>query len=483
MSVGRVLSSGLTRVTSSGAASFYTSEGDSITAGDDETESIHGDHIKTVRQHTDTSAVREQIYLSVFWQGGRIGLAYYNVETTQVHMMMDTIENEDFTLLQQVIRQIDPVAIVLSSKQDDRLIKAVKAIVGSHGDAEEDQDEILQFLPSIDFSIDICKRRILNLDLPSLPKHYTEAERTLYISSLVPFDHLNMVRATGGLIKFLEKMRVGVELEDAETRVPILDLKTFSIEDQLLLDDVAFCALQIFHKELHPSVYKSGQTSAKEGLSLFGILNRCRSQMGSRQMRIWFLRPLRNQMVLKQRYDAVSFFITPRNIEMVTALTDNLKHIRDMKKVLSRMQQSQASTGDWNALYRTVFHAICIGDLCKSQSSAVEIFRKVSHTFGEELHRIADLISKIVDFDEMSLQNRFVVKANVDADLDEKKRRYNGLPDFMTLIAKEELDRLSEEITECNVIYLPQLGYLLAIPKPTDGSDDQYAMEDLEFVN
>lgn len=131
----------------------------------------------------------------------------------------------------------------------------------------------------------------------------------------------------------------------------------------------------------------------------------------------------------------------------------------------------------------TVFHAICIGDLCKSQSSAVEIFRKVSHTFGEELHRIADLISKIVDFDEMSLQNRFVVKANVDADLDEKKRRYNGLPDFMTLIAKEELDRLSEEITECNVIYLPQLGYLLAIPKPIDGSDDQYAMEDLEFVN
>lgn len=27
-----------------------------------------------------------------------------------------------------------------------------------------------------------------------------------------------------------------------------------------------------------------------------------------------------------------------------------------------------------------------------------------------------------------------------------------------------------------------KLGYLLAIPKPSDGSDDQYAMEDLEFV-
>lgn len=37
------------------------------------------------------------------------------------------------------------------------------------------------------------------------------------------------VRATGGLLKFLEKMRVGVELEDADVRVPVLDLKVYSL--------------------------------------------------------------------------------------------------------------------------------------------------------------------------------------------------------------------------------------------------------------
>lgn len=57
------------------------------------------------------------------------------------------------------------------------------------------------------------------------------------------------------------------------------------------------------------------------------------------------------------------------------------------------------------------------------------------------------------------------MKPNVDAGLDEKKRTYNGLPDFMTKVAKEELNRLDDDITECNVIYLPQIGYLLAIPK------------------
>lgn len=484
MSTNRILSSGQgianRTVTSSGAASFYTTDGDSIIGADDEDESLHENHINPVRQRLESSTINDQIYMSIFWQGGRLGLAYYDIESTQIHMMMDSAEHDDFSLLQRVIRQINPVIIVLSSKQDDRLIKTLQPIVSM--ETEDETDDVIQFLPSIDFSADICKRRILNLDLPSLPKHYTESERTLYISSLVPFDNQCMIRATGGLLKYLEKMRVGIELEDTDVRVPILDVKTFTLEDQLLLDDIAFCALQIFHKELHPSVYKSGQTGAKEGLSLFGILNRCRSQIGSRQMRVWFLRPLRDQAVLKQRHDAVSFFITPRNIEIVSALSDNLKHVKDIQRVLSRMQQSQASIGDWQALYRTTYHAISIGDLCKSQSQSIDIFKKVSLKFGEELHRIANLISKIVDFDEMGIQNRFVVNPNVDEDLDEKKRRYNGLPDFMTQVAKEELNRLSEDITECNVIYLPQLGYLVAIPKTSDDTDDQYAIKDLEFV-
>jgi hypothetical protein len=38
-----------------------------------------------------------------------------------------------------------------------------------------------------------------------------------------------------------------------------------------------------------------------------------------------------------------------------------------------------------------------------------------------------------------------------------EKRTFNGLPDFMTRVAKEELSKLSKEITECNVIYLPQV--------------------------
>lgn len=39
--------------------------------------------------------------MSIFWQGGRLGLAYYDIESTQIHMMMDSIEHDDFSLLQR----------------------------------------------------------------------------------------------------------------------------------------------------------------------------------------------------------------------------------------------------------------------------------------------------------------------------------------------------------------------------------------------
>lgn len=45
-------------------------------------------------------------------------------------------------------------------------------------------------------AVELCKRRVLSVDLPSVPNHYTDCERTLYMSSLVPFDNISMVCIT-----------------------------------------------------------------------------------------------------------------------------------------------------------------------------------------------------------------------------------------------------------------------------------------------
>jgi len=38
-----------------------------------------------------------------------------------------------------------------------------------------------------------------------------------------------------------------------------------------------------------------------------------------------------------------------------------------------------------------------------------------------------------------------------------EKRTYNGLPDLMTRVACEEMNRMDDDIAECKVVYMPQV--------------------------
>jgi len=57
----------------------------------------------------------------------------------------------------------------------------------------------------------------------------SDEQRLVLVSSLVQLDYVNMVRAMGVLLKYVDKRRLGVELEDRTVRVPILALKHFTL--------------------------------------------------------------------------------------------------------------------------------------------------------------------------------------------------------------------------------------------------------------
>ncbi|EDO48759.1 predicted protein [Nematostella vectensis] len=474
-----------------------------ITHNEETDESICEEDITSHRENIAFDESDEEINIKTImctvWSGSKLGVAYYDTFSSKLHLMMDIVETSDFQFLKRVKEQINPDIIVTSSKQEERFIAVLQGKEGENNDEQLCQQTDVEVLPAIDFTVDACKRRIIALNgLPGMPQHFTDMERTIYMTSLVPFDNVNMVRAAGALLKYLEKKRFGQELEDPDVHVPILDLVVFSIDDMVIVDDNTYSALQIFQKESHPSVYKSG-TSSKEGLSLFGVLNRTRSALGSRLLRMWFLRPTRDILVLTERQKAITFFTTPRNIDLIASLQDCLKNVKNVSvrlyitkrelkvksvpRILVRMKTAQASITDWQALYKTVYNAMYIADLCRTIPSEIAIAKKITVLVTQDLHNIASLINTIIDFDDSTEQNRFVVKPGVDPALDERKRTYNGLPDFMTKVARKELNKLNPSIVECNVIYLPQLGYLLAVPRTTKMKEEKdFEMDGLDFV-
>ncbi|KAM3912213.1 mutS protein homolog 5 [Leptodactylus fuscus] len=423
------------------------------------------------------------IYLSILWQSGQLAATFYNSGDCSVHFMPDTPETEQLRLLNRVIAELQPRCIVTSAKQDQKLTDFLQTLKPAPDGAADGRftAEICLF-SRVDFALPICKQRVLSANFSSLPSNLTESEKILRLSSIIPFDCPLMVCALGGLLKFLERRRIGVELEDSGVSVPILSIKKYVMTDIVDMDQDTFSVLQIFKSEAHPSAYKMC-SGGKEGLSLFGLLNRCQCKWGENQMRLWFMRPTRNQTELTSRLDVIEFFMAPRNQETTGNIQSCLRNIRNIPLILKRMTLSNTNASDWQSLYKAVYNAICIGEMCRSLPQTVTLFSRIAAAFNSDLHYIATIISKVVDFEESAREKRFCVKAQIDPVIDDKKRRLQGLPDFLTEVARKELQTLDTQIPSCNVVYIPLIGFLLSIKRlPFMKEKSDFAIEGLDFM-
>ncbi|XP_007949536.1 mutS protein homolog 5 [Orycteropus afer afer] len=421
-----------------------------------------------------------EIHLCVLWNSGYLGIAYYDTSDSTIYFMPDAPDHETLKLLQRVLDEINPRSIVTSAKQDENMTQFLGKLA-SQEQTEPKRPEIV-FLPSVDFGLEISKQRLLSGNYSFIPDSMTATEKILFLSSIIPFDCLLTVRALGGLLKFLNRRRIGVELEECNVSVPILGFKKFVLTHLVSIDQDTYSVLQIFKSESHPSVYKVA-TGLKEGLSLFGILNRCRCKWGEKLLRLWFTRPTRDLGELNSRLDVIQFFLLPQNLEMAQMLHRLLGHIKNVPLILKRMKLSHTKVSDWQVLYKTVYSALGLRDACRSLPQSIQLFQDIAQEFSDDLHHVASLIGKVVDFEGSLAENRFTVLPNIDPEIDEKKRKLMGLPSFLTEVARKELETLDFRIPSCSVIYIPLIGFLLSIPRlPSMVEASDFEIEGLDFM-
>ena len=83
--------------------------------------------------------------------------------------------------------------------------------------------------------------------------------------------------------------------------------------------------------------------SGEDRHTLFGVMNRCRSPMGSRLLRRWLARPLRDATVLRGRYQAIDAL---QHAGLVENLAARLEGIGDLERILSRVALRSARPRD-----------------------------------------------------------------------------------------------------------------------------------------
>jgi len=86
-----------------------------------------------------------------------------------------------------------------------------------------------------------------------------------------------------------------------------------------------------------------------------------------------------------------------------------------------------------------------------------------------------------VDFEESELQHRTVVKRGVDSELDDLKHNYDGLESILTEVGKSIEEKVPATLhAQINVIYFPQIGFLISLRADTDAGSESLGSEPLE---
>ncbi|KAL0490724.1 DNA mismatch repair protein MutS [Acrasis kona] len=411
-----------------------------------------------------------RMVLSVTLQQGKLGVAYFNKSTSEMGWgETNDSEASQFQSLEFISNSPLTCSQVQTKANTD--IGTIQTRSKLH-ELDECPNFEVKILRLQDYSFESSKNKLHTLsDLINDTGNNDSEQRVqgnLWGISAVDFDsHKQMIRAAGGILHFIQSNRMQFgEMDEEKVLSCIKSVKFLSFEGFLQIDMNAIRSLSVFKSEKHPCQTMRIGVS-KEGLSLFGILNKTKSSVGRETLRQWLLQPLMDIESLNERFDSIEYFSNVNNKHMLSEIRDNLKFIKDTRKMIKRIRESKSNMSDWLNLYKTIYCFNTIVESCHKERTChqVPIVVKLFENFNDVIMNVLTTMSKVIDFRESKSANRIVILPDVDQELDNLKNVSNGLDHLLNLVAEEEQQLLPDNIDiSIGIVYFPQIGYLISIP-------------------
>lgn len=193
----------------------------------------------------------------------------------------------------------------------------------------------------------------------------------------------------------------------------------------LKLDAAAHEALQIFQIDKHPSHMGIGR--AKEGFSVFGMMNKCVTPISRQLLRSWFLRPIVDLEHLNNRLNAISLFLSSE--ELMDSLRETLKSVKDIPYILKKFSSpsSICTSSDWSAFLKSVSSLLHL-------NKRLEV--GISEGLDEQMKYLStDILEKVIGVIDISRTKEkgyeTMEKESFCDELDELRQIYEELPEFL----------------------------------------------------
>ncbi|KAG2497286.1 hypothetical protein HYH03_004869 [Edaphochlamys debaryana] len=517
--------------------------------------------------------------LAALYQGATLGLAVYDGLSSEISILQchDEIKGPlAFQMLALAKAQVVPQVLLLSARAEPAAVEAARAALppgtGAEAVAAEGAPEggagagpaarpEVRLERSATFGFDNARKRLPRaLLLRSWPPGLSGREAAVRLAACVDLGQQAAVGALGALLAYMLREGIstqggyggggggggegayGEEGEEgggaggstAGAAVVVDRLSQLTMQGLLHVDLPTLYGLQVFAVEKHPSAMGLGKP--KEGFSLYGLANRCVTQMGRRLLRLWFLRPVVNLEVISDRQDIIELLLRNGG-ELVGPLRAELKKLPDVASLLSRLTAAQqrpdlaAMQQLQNCLLqllrlRAIFAQQLAPGLAAAAAAAaaggraweapspapsgatdaggglrweaVSLSAKVLAHVPESLQEALDLVRSVLDPDQD--EDGLMVAAEVCPALDRLKAAYRALPQHLTqasdgvahvinkAVVESELRRVPRCLVRPNlqqlwsVLYLPQVGFVLKVQGAQLTADLLDALPDYELA-
>jgi DNA mismatch repair protein MutS len=356
------------------------------------------------------TAARDNLVASVFVDKQGIGLAWLDLAGGRFRMT----ETDGMESLQAELERLKPAELIIDEEQPL---------------ADSVRDELrVTGRPPWHFELDSARRLLCS------------QFQTQDLSGFGCEPFPRGIAAAGALLQYVS--------DTQKAALPHLTSITVEIAgDALLMDGPTRRNL-----ELEESL--SGQREH----TLAGVMDHCQSAMGSRLLRRWIQRPLRDATVLRQRYQALETLILNRQVE---TLQETLHGIGDVERILSRVALRSARPRDLRQL------ALALSRVPEIRNILAEVDSPLLASLNDQIKahsREKDLLQKaLVDDPPMLISQGGVIADGYDDELDDLRAISRNADQYLTDLERREKERTG--IATLKLGYNRVHGYYIEISK------------------
>ena len=341
----------------------------------------------TVTDEALLEAKRDNLLLAIYHNRQKFGLAWVDLSGGRFHLL----QVKDAAQLVAEITRLQPAEILLPESFPCDILR---------------HNEITSLRPAWDFDL----KRAYSL----LSEQFNVTDLKVFGEHDYPLAH----QAAGCLLAYLHITQ----------RQALPHLTTITLEqcnDYLQLDAATQRHLELFENN-----------QGERDNSLLAILDHTASAMGSRLLKRWLGRPLRNRSHIQARQSAVSELIEK---QLHTHLHTLLRQVCDVERIITRIALKSARPRDVLQLRQTL---ALLPELHETTKNNNALLMKDLACHLTPLPVLHDLLSSaLVDNPPMLIRDGGVIAHGFDEELDELRSLNNNATEKLLALEREEKQR------------------------------------------